>query len=58
MNLRKLQSLLQGLIFIIIMINFYNYNDSIHHNFMCVSGGVVLIPGLCYLSFYLLAIHN
>ena len=35
-----------------------NYNDSIHHNFMCVSGGVVLIPGLCCLSFYLLAIHN
>ena len=33
-------------------INFiYNYNDSIHHNFMCVSGGVVLIPDLCCLKF-------
>ena len=33
-------------------INFiYNYNGSIHHNFMCVSDGVVLIPGLCCLKF-------
>ena len=30
--------------------NFKDY-PSIHHNFMCVSGGVVLIPGLCCLKF-------
>ena len=29
----------------------YNYSISIHHNFRCVSGGVVLIPGLCCLKF-------